>query len=344
MNEMRADRTRHRRDDSPPRTSTVTPTPTPSFTPSVTTDPTYVPHTSADPTSVAQTSGAVEQVVDDAANEQRLISFRKHKPPAFLGSKDPKEVTTWLRGMDKIFQVMRDVREAKQGEFDKLVQDTMTVDAYVAKFNELVKFANYGGMLPTPEFLSAKFQRGLNEKIAKRMSNTAVRNFADLVTQCKRVETVYSRYPKSTAIKDNEIKKTANSNSSWKYNKGKGLLVKQSTDRFKRGGNPKSENTDKSEVPWSKCDTCGKIHGGTCWYKQNVCFKCGKPGHFANECTTRKEVAAMVRVTAEPQKGNRIYTLESLNRGGNPQTGKMYELKEYFFLMIHLVYYVNIFA
>ncbi|XP_061361064.1 uncharacterized protein LOC133304986 [Gastrolobium bilobum] len=274
MNEMRADRTRHRRDDSPPHAATVTPTPTPS----VTTDPTYVPHTSADPTSVAQTSGAVEQVVADAADERRLISFRKHKPPAFLGSKDPKEVNRWLRGMDKIFQVMRcqnpqkflysvymlegnahewwcnasrpftiqgeeitwalferlfhdeyfprDVREAKQGEFDKLVQGTMTVDAYVAKFNELVKFANYEGMLPTPEFLSAKFQRGLNEKIAKRMSNTAGRNFADLVTQCKRVETVYSRYPKSTSIKDNEIKKTANSNSSWKYNKGKGLLVK----------------------------------------------------------------------------------------------------------------------
>ncbi|XP_061348381.1 uncharacterized protein LOC133293794 [Gastrolobium bilobum] len=69
----------------------------------------------------------------------------------------------------------RDVREDKQGEFDKLVQGTTTVDAYVAKFNELVKFANYGGMLPAPEILSSKFQRGLNEKIAKRMSNTAVR-------------------------------------------------------------------------------------------------------------------------------------------------------------------------
>ncbi|XP_061355972.1 uncharacterized protein LOC133300443 [Gastrolobium bilobum] len=98
-----------------------------------------------------------------------------------------------------------DVREAKQGEFDKLVQGSMTIDAYLAKFNELVKFANYGGIMPTPEFLSAKFQRELSEKIAKIMSNTVVRNFADLVTQCKRVKTVYGRYPKSNTAKDQEV-------------------------------------------------------------------------------------------------------------------------------------------
>ncbi|XP_061361858.1 uncharacterized protein LOC133305621, partial [Gastrolobium bilobum] len=188
---------------------------------------------SVDPSVVAQSAGVAGQVFV-GTDEQRLISFRKHKPPSFQGSRDPKVVTTWLRGMDKIFQVMgcqdpqrllysvymlegdahewwyttshpfiiqggeitwalferlfheeyfpRDVREAKQGEFQKLVQ---------------VKFANYGDVLPTPEFLSAKFQRGLNEKIAKRMSNTIVRNFADLVTQCKQVESVYNRYPKS---------------------------------------------------------------------------------------------------------------------------------------------------
>ncbi|XP_061341618.1 uncharacterized protein LOC133287933 [Gastrolobium bilobum] len=227
---MRANRVRHRRDDSPLHTATpsITPRQGESEASHHTTDPTYIPEPSVDPNSVVQTSGVAEQVVDDAVDERRLISFRKHKPPVFLGSKDPKEVTTWLRGTDKILQVMRyqdpqkllysvymlegdahewwcnvtrpftipgeeliwalfeglfheeyfprDIWEAKQGEFDKLVQGSMTVDAYLAKFNELVKFANYGGTLPMPEFLSAKFQRGLSEKIAKRMSNTAVRN------------------------------------------------------------------------------------------------------------------------------------------------------------------------
>ncbi|XP_061352127.1 uncharacterized protein LOC133297078 [Gastrolobium bilobum] len=236
MNEMRADRAQKKRDDSPPHTATETHTRTPSVT----------PHQEGSGASrqSGESSGVAGQVFV-GTDEQRLISFRKHKPPAFQGSRDPKVVTTWLMGMEKILQVIgcqdpqrllysvymlegdvhewwynasrpftiqgeeitwvlferlfheeyfpRDVREAEQGEFEKLVQGTMTVDAYVAKFNELVKFANYGGVLTNPKFLSAKFQRGLNEKIAKRMSNTAVRNFADLVTQCKRVENVYSR-------------------------------------------------------------------------------------------------------------------------------------------------------
>ncbi|XP_061337740.1 uncharacterized protein LOC133284684 [Gastrolobium bilobum] len=203
----------------------------------------------------SQDTVVVEQFGGGDAEKRRLISFQKHKPPTFMGSKDPKVVTTWLQGMDKIFQLMRcqdpqklryfvyklegdahewwcntskpfmiqgqeitwtlfeylfqeeyfprDVREAKQGEFDRLAQGLLSMDAYMAKFNELVKYANYGGTLPTLEFLAAKFQKGLNEKIAKRISNTEVRNFVDLVTQCKRVETVYGRYPKSTAIKDN---------------------------------------------------------------------------------------------------------------------------------------------
>ncbi|XP_061354881.1 uncharacterized protein LOC133299441 [Gastrolobium bilobum] len=104
----------------------------------------------------------------------------------------------------------RDVREAKQGEFDKLVQGSLSVDAYLAKFNELVKFANYGGTLPTPEFLSTKYQRGLSEKIVKRMSNIVVRNFADLMTQFKKVEIVHGRYPKSNSAREKEMRKNNN--------------------------------------------------------------------------------------------------------------------------------------
>ncbi|XP_061341991.1 uncharacterized protein LOC133288283 [Gastrolobium bilobum] len=211
---MRAERAQNKRDDSPPHTTMETHTCTPSVTPQQ--------EESGASRHSGESAGVAGQVFV-GTDEQRLISFRKHKPPAFQGSRDLKVVTTWLMGMEKIFQVMgcqdpqrllysiymlegdahewwyttsqpfviqgeeitwalferlfheeyfpRDVREAKQGEFEKLVQGTMTVDAYVAKFNELVKFANYRGVLPTLEFLSAKFQRGLNDKIAKRMSN-----------------------------------------------------------------------------------------------------------------------------------------------------------------------------
>ncbi|XP_061357940.1 uncharacterized protein LOC133302213 [Gastrolobium bilobum] len=251
VTEMKAKRNAQRRDDSPPHTATMTPTPTPTPVMTPQQGESEASHHTGD---ASQHTVVVDHFGEADAEERRMISFQKHKPPSFLGSKDPKVVNTWLQGMEKIFQVMRcqdpqrlrysiymleeyfprDAREAKQGKFDRLVQGTMSVDAYVVKFNELVKFANYGKVLPTPDFLAAKFQRGLNEKIAKRMSNTAVQSFVDLVTQCKRVETVYRRYPKSDASCEQEVKRNAN----------------------------------PFDSPW-----------------KGACFKCGQTGHFARNYT-----------------------------------------------------------
>ncbi|XP_061357111.1 uncharacterized protein LOC133301494 [Gastrolobium bilobum] len=154
----------------------------------------------------------------------------------------------------------------------------MTVDAYLAKFNKLVKFANYGGTLPTSEFLSAKFQRRLSEKIAKRMSNTAVRNFADLVTQCKWVETVYGRYPKSNSAKDQEVKRTDGPSGS-NY----------------RGGYHHNNNRGRGLL-------------GPCTAVPNSCFKCGKVGHFARECYSNTgQIANLQALPSVPNMG-RIYT------------------------------------
>ncbi|XP_061362616.1 uncharacterized protein LOC133306324 [Gastrolobium bilobum] len=74
-----------------------------------------------------------------------------------------------------------DAQERKQGEFDRLVQGSKTVDEYSAKFNELAKFAYFRIAMPTPTFLSSKFRRGLNEEIADRIVGAASRDFGKLV-------------------------------------------------------------------------------------------------------------------------------------------------------------------
>ncbi|XP_058005375.1 uncharacterized protein LOC131181347 [Hevea brasiliensis] len=55
--------------------------------------------------------------------------------------------------------------------------------------------------------------------------------------------------------------------------------------------------TDSGETPRSvvigegshsarPCETCGKIHGGECYWATGACFNCGGKGHIAKDCTS----------------------------------------------------------
>ncbi|XP_061338590.1 uncharacterized protein LOC133285400 [Gastrolobium bilobum] len=133
----------------------------------------------------------------------------------------------------------QDAGERKQREFERLVQGPMYIDDYLDKFNELFKFANYRGVMPSSEFLAVKFQRCLNEKIAELMACSRSRDFATLVNQCRKVEDVCNLSKKSSDGKGSDSKASTSRNQWWK-NKGKGknLHVKQSSDEFKKLGNP----------------------------------------------------------------------------------------------------------
>ena len=45
---------------------------------------------------------------------------------------------------------------------------------------------------------------------------------------------------------------------------------------------PKFTATPTPEKP--KCPTCQKNHLGKCFMGTNLCFKCGKPGHYVKDC------------------------------------------------------------
>ncbi|XP_061374771.1 uncharacterized protein LOC133316990 [Gastrolobium bilobum] len=188
------------------------------------------------------------QIDDD---ERRLIAFKKHKPPCFCGTRDPIVAANWLQAIEKIFRgclvqgdanewwfnttqplelqghvitwhmfeglflekyFPQDARERKQGEFERLVKGPKSIDDYLAKFNELVKFANYRGVMPSSELLAAKFQRGLNEKIAELMACNGSRDFATLVNQCKKVVDVCNLSKKSSDGKESDSKVSTSRN------------------------------------------------------------------------------------------------------------------------------------
>ncbi|XP_041026968.1 uncharacterized protein LOC121267172 [Juglans microcarpa x Juglans regia] len=78
-------------------------------------------------------------------------------------------------------------REDKAMEFATLVQGTMTVHQYAARFTELSRFATY--LIPDEEKKARKFEQGLNEKLYVRVVGFQIRNFSELVDKA----TVFER-------------------------------------------------------------------------------------------------------------------------------------------------------
>ncbi|XP_061345329.1 uncharacterized protein LOC133291145 [Gastrolobium bilobum] len=219
----------------------------------------------------------------------------------------------------------REARESKEKEFLEQKQGSMTIDQYLAKFNDLAKYANYRRAFPTPTYLAAKFQCGLCEKIAKTVSGYASRDLSTLIKQCKSVEGVYGSYKKSSNVKESDPKGTTSKMSPWKNNKGKNLQVKQSDDRFKNFGN--QQGSDYKSYP--KCVKCGKFHKGICWKEQNLCFKCGQSSHFMKDCPHNMGQGTPLQAIQSAPTVGRVFTIDPQKSGiaFNPRKGTIYVVK-----------------
>ncbi|XP_040992676.1 uncharacterized protein LOC121239487 [Juglans microcarpa x Juglans regia] len=90
-------------------------------------------------------------------------------------------------------------------EFATLVQGTMTVHQYAAKFIELSCFAAY--LIPDEEKKARKYKQGLNEKLYERVVGFQIRNFSKLVDKA----IVFERSLQRSFALHNQRRKTISS-------------------------------------------------------------------------------------------------------------------------------------
>ncbi|XP_061361195.1 uncharacterized protein LOC133305080 [Gastrolobium bilobum] len=280
---------------------------------------------------------------DVEARERRLNAFRKHQPPTFEGGYDPIVAATWLQDLERILRgytitwplfernfldkyFPQDARERKEGEYNDLVQGEMSVDEYLAKFNQLAKYAHFRRAMPDSESLAAKFQRGLNDRIAESLAGCGSRDFPTLINQCKAVEDIHRRRNNRNS-KESDSKKSGSSNY-WKNkkseDKNKYLQVKQSSNKFKKTG-----SSERPLIP--KCIGCGKEHRGSCATGRVICYKCGKTGHNSRDCPQRDVRVAPLQMVPSPavpesQTVGRVYaiTQQQADKAPNLVKGTIY--------------------
>ena len=85
---------------------------------------------------------------------------------------------------DRFFPSM--VQQAKAQEFTDLVQGSMTVKQYAAKFIELSRFASY--LVSTGELEARKFKRGLQPRVMNLVVGFQINNLLDLFNKVAIIE------------------------------------------------------------------------------------------------------------------------------------------------------------
>ncbi|XP_061346910.1 uncharacterized protein LOC133292511 [Gastrolobium bilobum] len=185
--------------------------------------------------------------------------------------------------LDKYF--LKSMRRMKHTELLSLRQGNMTVNEYIAKFGQLMEYANYDRNIYDKEWQVEKFERGLHPEIRKLILTTANRTLPELINQSRQAEKIINEAK-------NLSKQPMQSQGGSKVgrffrkitgmNKGKGPQLQARTGNFKKNNAP--SQTSAEQQGSNACPTCGKNHTGVCRRGNNLCYGCGQSGHFISDC------------------------------------------------------------
>ncbi|XP_061350297.1 uncharacterized protein LOC133295474 [Gastrolobium bilobum] len=185
--------------------------------------------------------------------------------------------------LDKYFP--KAMRRMKHTELLSLRPDNMTVNEYIAKFGQLMEYANFDRNIYDEEWQVEKYESGLHPEIHKLMLTTANRTLPELINQSRQAEEIINEaknLSKQPMQSQGECKLGRFFRKITRMNRGKGPQFQSRTGNFKRNNAPGQSSAGRQGS--NACATCGKNHPGICRRGNNLCYGCGQSGHFVSDC------------------------------------------------------------
>ena len=131
------------------------------------------------------------------------------------------------------------VRERKEREFADLVQGSITVEQYAAKFIELSRFGPH--LILTEAKKASRFQKGLDERLRHYLIASRVDNYAESVKRAMRLEEDF----KNNVRKENPPRNTGQTG----FRQGSAQGHWNKKGYFGRSGNNSSSNKPENKNP-----------------------------------------------------------------------------------------------
>ena len=174
---------------------------------------------------------------------------------------------------DKYFP--ENVKNQKEAEFLTLKQGNMSAAQFEAKYEELSKFSKYLKETHDEAWKAMNYERCLRPEIRDRIATLEIREFAKLANKVRIAEETIKACKVERAesgIKKRSFYEVAGEKGGPGYKKQRGLDLP----------NKRSDASTGSVINQPLCSLCGRNHGDRpCRAGQNVCYFCGKPGHYA---------------------------------------------------------------